>query len=177
MVVSVSLKKLRDNYPHTTNHTPLKNPRRIKMPKVYFDRDVRAKSGRYKGSNVVYKAAKNKTIGLSRSHAKNTRISDHMKLKGRKMKAASAMWHVLSDSFKADLERYTILYNQQHLPEEKLKLNAFCVYTSALLKYSIPIDDISTLVSIFGNSLNSWIEKGFLKRVQNPIPFNAVVIA
>ena len=147
------------------------------MPRVYFDKEIRAKSGRYKGSDIVFKAARNRTIGLTRTHVKKTRTTDHQLLKGSKLKAASALWHEISASFKADLERYAHAFNSQHLPEDKLYLSAFNIFIKAVCRYSTPIDDLSVLVMIFGNSLNSWIDNGFLRRVTVSSPFNAVVMS
>ena len=146
------------------------------MPRVYFDKEIRAKSGRYKDSDVVFKAARNRTIGLSRTHFTNVRVTDHQRLKGSKVKAASALWHEVSDSFKADLARYAHAYNKQHHPEDKLYLSAFNIFIKAVCSHSAPVNGLSDLVMIFGNTLGIWIERNFLRRVTVSAPFNAMVM-
>ena len=146
------------------------------MPRAVFDNDVRAKSGRYKNSTVVYMFGRDRNFGLSRSHNPNPFISEHQRHKGSKMKAVSALWKLIPDTFKADLRTYARAFNMEHQCSGKNGINAYAVFIMATLKLSDPIDALDTLVTLLGNTLQTWITRGFLRNVNVSQPFTAEIM-
>ena len=146
------------------------------MPKVNFTHNIRTKSGKYRGDNTVFMAFKNRTIGITRQHNPNRRVTEQNLLTGAKFLTATRLWKLLNISFKADLNRYVIAYNNQHRSEDRTLLSGYNIFLRACLKHNDPIPSMIALNTIMGNTLAEWIENGFLRTVTVPNPFNALIL-
>ena len=139
----------------------------VKM-RYTFHKEIQTKSGRYKGSDIVFKSAKNGTIALGRKYVK-PRTTEHNTHSGEKMRAAAEVWqdrHPTMYALKQDLIPYTQQYNSFLRAENKLNLSTYQVYTMAVCKHPKPISSRTELFSELGNTVDEWIKNGYLPRIR-----------
>jgi hypothetical protein len=143
--------------------------------KVTFKDKIRTITGKDKDEDLVYVAANKKRVAFMRRY-KYPKISEYQHSAGNKVKAVGHLWHLLSEDFKNDLRRYTDAYNNQLLDNEKAPLKAYNVWTKALCKHTKPFEDLQGVSKTLGKTLNDWIEKGFLQRVNVNTEFKAKIV-
>jgi hypothetical protein len=138
-----------------------------------FEDKIKSMSGKSKHGNHVFVTRKDgKTLLIKKA---NPPITEQNKLASSKFKAMSILWKLLPNHFKEDCKEYAHLYNLQHLPENKLTVNAYNIFTMAVCKHLKPINSIDELISILGNNLNEWINNGYLKKVKKSNEFSGCI--
>jgi len=138
--------------------------------KLTFKQNIRTKSGKVGDKSEIFVSRKNNTIACSRAYV-YPRLTAHNTMTGNKMKSAALVYKMLSTGFISDLKRYAVAYNQQILPAKKVALNHFSVWIMAVCKYPNPLSDLNDIIDILGPSIGSWMNRGFLPRVNVTEPF------
>ena len=143
--------------------------------KVYYQYPITATRGKDKHDpEHVYYQRNGGILGFKREFVMPHLTSNH-ELMGLKMKAAANLYKSVGPLFKEDLDRYARLYNSKFRGPKMLPLSGYNIFISAVMKYSLPIPTIATLVTTFGGTLEDWIAGGYLRVVPNITPFTATV--
>jgi len=139
---------------------------------VTFGDHIKTLSGKSPDNTVVYHSYKNDTVCVMKRYVK-PRTTDHNRECGQRMKRVALLYKEVSQEFKESLKLYASLYNKQLLPQKKAPLNAFNIFVKALCKGIVhlkDLDNIESIVNLYGGCINNWISNGLLDKVKGKIP-------
>jgi len=142
--------------------------------KVTFYKNIKTLSGKDKPGNMVFQSAKNHSVCIVRNYIK-PRLTENNHYMGIKMTAAASLWKSVSLRFISDLKVYANAYNNQHLAERNLPLYAYNIFIMGIMKNHSPITSIPSLITDLGETLQEWIDNGFLKKVNTSHTFTATI--
>ena len=110
----------------------------------------------------------------TRSHG-HREIKKHNLDFGNKISAYNKLWMSMPDDFKDDCRRYAKLAFQKS-DKEKYSLNCINIFHRALSRHKNQILNAQDICVILGNTLNEWINRGFLEKVSDNETFSAKIL-
>ena len=95
--------------------------------KIYFHKNIKSISGRYKNSDIVYSAYKDRKICIARAYVKQKTTIYNIKT-GIRTKQIASLWKNLSIYFKTDCKRYAKHYNKQFYDKHIHPLTGYNIF-------------------------------------------------
>jgi len=130
----------------------------------------------FQPESILSKSIKEKQmIEITFSEKEETRpkkprvITEHNQECIAKVNRIARLYKIITPEFKESLCIYTRAYNSQLLPENKLPIHAYNVFTKALCRGKVELttlDNIDNIIRIYGGTVCDWIASGLLEPVK-----------
>ena len=144
------------------------------MKRLYFKDKITAMTGVCSDKEVIYISQKNGKIGSYRKYVRPMMTTNNS-LTGAKLRAAAKNWLSVNPEFAEEMNRYARAYNQQILPIDKRNVSGYNLFVSAVCKHAEPLDTLTELTDVLGNTINAFVSRKFLKKVSVNKPFTATI--
>ena len=142
-----------------------------------FKEFIETRSGKSESGKYVFVAMKGRNFTIVKRYSKPTLGATH-EMGASKIRAAAKLWKELPESFKDELQRYSELYNRQI--QEKIEYKGFVhrynIFIKALASHVEPLNDLESLVSTLGNTIEAWMERGYLPQVKKTGRFEVGIV-
>jgi len=136
--------------------------------RVKLEHPLRTQSGTDFENGWTYYSLKEDTICIKGLYV-DRRITEHNRVCGIKIRRSNELYRSIDEDFIKDLKRYADAYNKQLLPEKKCYVNFYNIFVKALCNGRVSLWELESMelfVSIYGNTLESWISNGLLPQVK-----------
>ena len=140
------------------------------MKYLNLNNSIKTLSGLDKQNGVVYMHYKISNITISRKYV-SPRLTDQNELFSNIMKVTGSLWQAINPDFKREMSRYAELCNRQNLSHKGIKPNGYMYFTGAVVKYQKPFVDMQDMIDVMGETIEEWMERGWLRRVKCKVGF------
>ena len=135
---------------------------------------IKTKSGKNSKENIEYVTYQNGKKYYTRKHGKRIILKHNIEF-GKKSSAINKLWMSMPEGFKKDCKLYAQTYFKEN-SYNKMSLSNYNIFYKTIKNHIHQINNKYELIKLFGNTLDEWIKRGYLEKINEKINFQAEII-